>query len=355
MLDFLFGNKTAPRTITIDGRTTPFDARRGETILDAAVREGLHFPNDCRVGGCGTCKCRLLSGKVHERTDKAYVLTKAELRAGYVLACQSVPKTDIRVAVDGLEAGAPAHPIVVTEGVVASRRALSHDIAELTVRVDTPLVYTAGQYARVSIRAAPDTSRSYSFARAPRASGADDELVFYVREVPGGALSPTLVRADVVGTRVRVEGPFGDFRLREGNAPVFAVAGGSGLAPVRALLEGLVQKRLARPVAVLFGARTEADLYEVGAIEALARSAAAPFTFVPVLSHEPVASSWRGARGLVTEHFAAHLDANAEAYLCGSPAMIDAAVAELERFGLRSDRIFYDAFTDQSHLAKRVA
>lgn len=351
MLDFLFGAKKTPRSIAIVDRALPIVAGPKETILEAALREGMRFPNDCRVGGCGTCKCRLVEGKVHERTDKAYVLSREELAAGYVLACQSVPKTDVRIALDGRAQALPSHPVVRTEGVIATRRMLTRDIVELVVEVRDAVVYTAGQYARITLPGLPGESRAYSFARAP---GSGRELVFYVREVPGGAVSPSLVHGRGAD-RVLVEGPFGDFHLREGVAPVFALAGGSGLAPVRAILEDLVRQKVARDVTLLFGARTQDDLYELDALAALGRSSLASFRILPVLSHEPAASGFRGARGLVTEHIAAHLDPRSDAYLCGPPAMIDAAIDVLGRHGVRRERIAFDAFTDKSTAPKATA
>ena len=311
MLDFLFGKKQ-PARITIDGLEAALEARPKETVLGAALREGLRFPNDCRVGGCGTCKCRLVEGKVEERTDKAYVLSAEELRAGYILACQSVPKGTVRIAVDGLADATDERPVVNLRGRVAARRELTHDTAEITVALEGSLAYTAGQYARLSMPGLVDESRCYSFARAPRSTGGDSELVFFVREVPGGAMSPRLVRDDVVGNEVRVEGPFGDFRLRDAKGPLVAVAGGSGLAPILALLEDALAHKVSRPVVLLFGARTEADLYALDPIETLRFSWPAPFTFVPVLSHEREGSAWQGARGLVTEHLERHLDAGAQ-------------------------------------------
>ncbi|MFO0696767.1 MAG: 2Fe-2S iron-sulfur cluster binding domain-containing protein [Polyangiales bacterium] len=353
MFDFLFGKKKA-RTLTIEGVDSPISLDGKETILKAALREGIRFPNDCRVGGCGTCKCRLVEGKVDELTESAYVLSAEDLEKGYVLACQSVPKTSVKIVVDRLETGAASHPVIQAKGTIARRRPLTHDIAELVVSLDRPITYTAGQYARLSVPSIGEADRSYSFARACP-SGGTSEVSFFVREVPGGMLSPFLAKGACEGASVVVEGPFGDFRLHTSARPILAIAGGSGLAPIRALLEDAASTKCDRPVVFLFGARTQADLYEVDAIEAIRRSWSGPFVFVPVLSHEPADSAWQGARGLVTSQIEPHVDAGAEAYLCGPPPMIDAAIAELERFGLRADRIFFDKFLDQSHLAKKVA
>lgn len=346
MFEFLFG-KPKTHALVIEGVEGTFEIRKKETILDAALRAGIDFPNDCRVGACTSCKCRVVEGEISEITRSALVLDRADANAGYVLACQSLPKTDLRVLVDSI--GKPRlHPKVVTKGTIARKRVLTHDTVEVVVATDAPMAYTAGQYARVTVPQLGSEDRSYSFARAPGDAVAR-ELVFYVREVPGGALSPAIVRTLDVGTAVEVEGPFGEFRLADGTHPVLAIAGGSGLAPIRALLEQIVRDGAKRPVTLLFGARTERDLYDLDAIGSIGASAPDAFRFVPILSHENGDSSWSGARGLVTSVIAEHVVPGTRAYLCGPPPMIDAAIAELGKAGVGPDRIAFDKFTDKSH------
>lgn len=346
MLDFLFRRARTRHTIHLEGRNEPISARPGETLLEAALRAGVRFPNDCRVGACGTCKCRLVEGAVRERTDKSYTLSREELEAGFVLACQSEPRADVRVVVPDLVADAGGQRPVTLEGAVESVTQRTHDIVELVVRVPTPLPYVAGQYARLSSPSHGTPSRCYSFARAPRTAGGETSLAFYVREVPGGALSPRLVRDARAGMPLVVEGPFGDFRLRDAQSPVLAIAGGSGLAPIRALVEDLVRHKSSRRVTVLFGARTARDLYDAETFGSLARASGRAIAFVPVLSAEAEGSAWSGARGLVSAAIADHLAPGAHAYLAGPPPMIDACLVELERLGVPRDRVAFDRFTD---------
>jgi p-cymene monooxygenase electron transfer component len=352
MFSSLF-RKSPPKThhVVIDGHDAPLVVVGKETILEAALRAGIDFPNDCRVGACGACKCRLLEGNVEERSEKAYVLHANEIARGYILGCQSAPKSDLRIALDRPRMDRPTHPLVTTRGVVVGRRALTHDTAEITVRVETPLAYTAGQYARVTLPEVSSEDRCYSFARAPSASG-DRELAFYVRVVPGGALSPVLVHGEVVGQNLLIEGPHGDFHRRSATTPMLLIAGGSGLAPIRALIEDAIARGCRRPMTLLFGARTEQDLYELDSIEAFCRAAAGNLTFHPILSHEPSDSSWGGLRGFVTSAIERHGEPSGEAYLCGPPPMIDAAIAELQRCGMAQSAIFFDKFTDKSHAGK---
>lgn len=346
MFEFLFG-KAKTTALVIEGVDGTFQVKKNETILDAALRAGVEFPNDCRVGACTTCKCRVVEGSISEITKSALVLDRADSAAGYVLACQSVPKTDVRVLVDTIGTKR-LHPKVTTKATVLRKRVLTHDTVEFVLATDAPMTYTAGQYARLRVPSITADDRSYSFARAPRAE-TGRELVFYVREVPGGALSPAIVRSIDVGTVVEVEGPFGEFRLADGTHPVLAIAGGSGLAPVRALIEQIAAEGSAHPVTLLFGARTERDLYDLDELAALGAGLAGGFTFVPILSHEAEGSSWSGERGLVTSVVGRHVVAGTRAYLCGPPPMIDAAIAELGRAGVDGSRIAFDKFTDRSH------
>jgi 3-phenylpropionate/trans-cinnamate dioxygenase ferredoxin reductase subunit len=349
MFGFLgFGG--GPKKVVIEGIDTEIVAENKETILSAALRAGIAFPNSCRVGGCGTCKCQLKSGKVRELTEKAYILTAEELQAGYILGCQSIPKGDVVIHLDHLATDAPAHALVKTGGTIAARRALTHDIVELRIVLDAPMSYTAGQYASVCVPGVIDEPRSYSFASAP-AAGGNAEIVFFVRAVPGGAMSNWLHGDAAAGQRVEVEGPFGDFRLRPSDGQLFAIAGGSGLAPVKALLEQALADGCTRPVVMLFGARTQKDLYCLDEFAALQAKWPAGFTFLPVLSHEPDDSDWQGARGLVTAYIAPHMAPQAQLYMCGPPPMIDAAIAEAQRAGVGEAAIFFDKFLDKSHTA----
>ncbi|MCA9604013.1 MAG: fatty acid desaturase [Myxococcales bacterium] len=314
------------------------DVRPRETLLSAALRQGIDFPSGCRVGGCGACKCKVVEGEVKELTETGYLLTAEELEEGYVLACQSVPKTDVRVEV---ELGARG-----VSGVVAAQQKVTHDITRLEVELDAPLDFRPGQFASLSLEGLEGVVRSYSFAEPPRADG---RVAFYVRRVPGGRFSTVVNDEDLVGRRARVDGPSGDFWLRPGDAPVILAAGGSGLAPILAMLDAAADAGVSRSVTLLFGAREARDLYALDRIEAIAARWKGAFTFVPVLSEAEGDDAWDGARGLVTEHLAAHLEPGAHAYLCGPPKMVDAARALLEAHGVADVR--FDRFTTQADAA----
>jgi NAD(P)H-flavin reductase/ferredoxin/fatty-acid desaturase len=324
---------------TIGDRTVPVEPR--ETVLAAALRAGVDFPSSCRVGGCGACKCRLTEGEVDELTETGYLLTGEEIERGTILACQSVPRTDVRVELDQ-----PASRPVRRAGRVVAQERVTHDITRIAIAIDEPLPFQAGQFASLTLGG---VTRRYSFA-SPSEAGAP--LTFLVRKVSGGELSPRLCDDDLIGRAVEVEGPHGDFVLGEGDGPLLFVAGGSGLAPVLAILEEAARAGSTRSVTVLFGAREERDLYASAELADLAARWRAPFRSVPVLSEAPSDAAWAGARGLVTSHVAAHLEPGAEAYLCGPPPMVDAARAELAALGV--ERVRFDRFTTLADAAREA-
>ncbi len=298
----------------------------GETVLQAALRHGIEFPNSCRVGGCGTCKCRLTSGAVKERTEAGYLLTAGEIDQGYILACQSVPRSDIGVVVDL----SPRASQLRVSGRVVEQRKVTHDISSLRVQLDEPMPYKAGQFANVGIEGLEGVVRSYSFAAPARDDG---QVSFLVRRVPGGRFSSLVNDQDIVGRKVRVDGPSGEFWLRPSGAPLLLVAGGSGLAPILAILQQALSAGVSRSVTLLFGAREARDLYALEEIELIARQWRGAFRFVPVLSAAGDDATWTGERGLVTEKIQGLLEPGSHALLCGPPAMVDGAVAGASRAG----------------------
>jgi CDP-4-dehydro-6-deoxyglucose reductase len=323
------------------GRTVT--VKHGEKLLTAALAAGLDWPHDCRVGSCGTCRCRLLQGKIKRLTDFSYTLDQAALGAGYILACQTRLASDIEVEV-ALGSSAETHA-----GYIATLRALTPDIVELEVLVPRGAFATAraGQYLQVSAPGMAEP-RSYSLARAPHATG--DRLRFLIRHVPGGAFTDWLFAAPRVGSELTLRGPFGSFGYHDGAGPMLLVAGGSGLAPIYAVLEQAASAGVMRACTLFFGARTQADLYYLDEIAALHARWRGSFELVTVLSAAADDSAWTGPRGFVTDAIPAALvrEPGAQAYLCGPPAMVDAGIARLSALGLAPDAVYCDRFLDAS-------
>jgi NAD(P)H-flavin reductase/ferredoxin len=328
--------------LRVNGRH--LDVQPRETILQAALRSGIDFPNSCRVGGCGTCKCKVTSGSVKELTETGYLLTQEELEAGFVLACQSLPRGDVDVEVELTERATRRR----VGGRITARASLTHDIVALKIALEEPLLFRAGQFAHLSIEGLEGVARSYSFS-APAAE--DGVIEFFVRKVPGGRMSSLIVDEDVVGRRIELDGPAGDFWLRAGEAPLLLVAGGSGLAPILSLLRGALAEGCTRAVTLVFGAREERDLYCLAEIQQIASAWPGRFRFVPVLSAAAPDAAWSGARGLVTDILPDLLEPGAHAYLCGPLGMIDGALGLLESRGIPREHVHFDRFTTQADVA----
>lgn len=343
----MFGGGSGQRLLEIRPLGATIELASGQTLLEAALAQGVAYPHNCTVGTCGSCKTRLIEGQVQATSDFGYTLSKPELDAGYILACQSVPrqtKTVVEIAAPGADLAA-AEPF---DACIVGTELLTHDIMKVTVETDRPARFVAGQYASF---VAPDMprSRNYSFADAPRRIGSKT-LTFFVRKVPGGEFTEALFAGALTRRTLKMEAPHGAFYLRPGLAPMICIAGGSGLAPLLSVLEDMRMRRIRRPCTLLFGARTQADLYALDQIRNIAGSWLESFEFVPVLSQETAASDWAGARGLVTDFIArpsAQREwASVEGYLCGPPPMIDAGIDKLVQLGVPLDSIFYDKFTD---------
>lgn len=313
-----------------------------QTLLEAALEAGLDYPFSCGAGSCTTCKTKLIQGEYKDLSDMSLVLTEDDMKKGYILACQAIPKSDLIVTLEPDESKE-------FSGEVSGYRKLTHDIVEVKIKLGEKIRYTAGQYADLAVSGVKG-SRSYSFASAPGAGGGNVEVAFHLRLVPGGEMTTWFHEKDRTGEKVKLRGPRGTFGWREQKSNLLCIAGGSGMAPIKGMLEDAAQKKMAKRIVYLFGARTEKDLYALEDMDKLSKQL--KLEFVPVLSHEDAGSAWKGARGFVTEFIDKQsLDfADTAAFLCGPPPMIDAAIAKLNELGIGNQDIFFDKFTDKSHI-----
>ncbi|MEM5386556.1 FAD-binding oxidoreductase [Paraburkholderia phymatum] len=246
--------------------------------------------------------------------------------------------------------------LVRTTGRIKAVTTLNHDIRRLTVELDHGIAYRAGQYAQLSVPGNPvlaSTPRCYSFCAAPLGER-QYEVQFHVRLVSGGEFTEWLFAAPRVGQAVDLTGPLGDFRFRNDGRSVVCIAGGSGLAPIMAMLEDLSARPAAPDTTLFFCARSQRDLYRLEDLERLRRAwpGTGRLLLLSVLSHEPVDLGWNGLRGFCTDHLEQFCSiADSSFYLCGPPPMIDATLDQLS--GVVSPNcIHYDSFLDRSHLAE---
>jgi len=327
---------SADRTIDVPARTT---------ILDAALDAGISFPFGCQSGNCGACKSLLVTGEVTMKGYSEFALSDEEKARGLILACRAVPRAACEVAwleEDDLI----VHPRRLLACKVVSLDDATHDIKRIRLEIVSggPFDFSAGQFASVTFEGCPP--RDYSMANVP----GDPILEFHIRRTAGGATSAHVAERLKVGDGVRVEGPFGASYLRESHrGPIIAVAGGSGLAPIRSIVERALQKQLPQHIYLYFGVRSDRDLYLHDHFAALAEKHKT-LHFIPVLS-EGGDSSLR--QGLVHEAVALDFDEvdGCKAYLAGPPVMVEAATLLLEQRGMRRTDIHADAFYTAAEMA----
>jgi CDP-4-dehydro-6-deoxyglucose reductase len=335
--------------VTVQPAGLTFDVARDEPILAAAIRAGVGLPYGCRDGACGSCKSRLVEGRVIHGAHQLRTLPREEEDAGWILTCCATPQTDCVVQARTV-AGAGEYPVLKMPARVASLERVAPDVMRMTLQLPATvaLKYRAGQYVEFILR--DGSRRSYSMANAPERLGEPPMIELHLRHMPGGKFTDHVFGAMKEKEILRVEGPLGSFFLREdSNAPVVLLASGTGLAPIKAIVEHMRAKNLARPAVLYWGCRRKADLYlHDWAVEA---AGALPWLrYVPVLSEPTPDDAWVGRTGLVHEAVMADLpDLSAhQVYACGAPVMVESAQRDfVARCGLPEDQFFADSFTSE--------
>lgn len=335
-----------------DGASARFQAREGETILDAGLREGLGLPFECRNGACGLCVCTVRRGAYDHRPCSPGALTGDQKARGMALMCCAVPLGDMVVEVEGFTGGAALAVREYTAAVVRLEP-LSGDVMLLVLRPsdDAILDFKAGQYINIVLE--DGQRRAFSFANPPRG---DALIELHVRLVPGGRFTTHVFQGMRVGDVVRFEGPLGQFTLRESPQPILFVAGATGFAPVKSIVEDAFARGVSRPMRLYWGVRRRADLYMLGLCERWQREHA-NFTVVPVLSESVEGDAWTGRTGLVHEAMLADFPdlSGYEVYLCGSVRMVEAAVPAFIVQGLGENACISDAFLMAARLPADTA
>ncbi|MEH3148762.1 MAG: 2Fe-2S iron-sulfur cluster binding domain-containing protein [Methylobacterium frigidaeris] len=321
-----------------------FTVGRNELLLLSALGQGINYPHSCRVGTCGRCKTRLVSGRISPLVDFALSpLTNRDLKDGYILACQAKVRSDLEIEVGLLDQRVTLPRSFVGE--IAGWRVLPGGVIDLRLALEEPLVFEAGQYAALAVSGS-FVRRSFSFYDAPRPEGAR-EVGFLVRHLPGGRFSGWLAAGDRRGVRIWLEGPFGQMGLDDAPRHALCVAGGTGIAPILSIAEDRLRRFPGEGVTVVFGVRGQADLFALDRLDRLSSLAPGRVRVVPILSHEPAGSGWAGARGLVTAALDEGLGIDlrqASAFVCGALPMVEAVETRLTALGLPRGRIHADKF-----------
>ncbi|MDO8981714.1 MAG: 2Fe-2S iron-sulfur cluster-binding protein [Afipia sp.] len=320
----------------------------GQTILQAVLDAGIAYPHGCRSGRCGSCKSSLIDGRVELGKHSPFALSEEERALGLILACRALPLED--VTVKWLDVDYVAKPAVTQGATIVALESKTQDILAVQLKLDDrpAFRFAAGQYLSFTMPGAP--ARHYSMASRP-----DDELVeLHVRLVAGGRTSSLIHASLKADDRVEIEGPVGSAYLRDAHGgPIVAVAGGSGLAPIKSIVETALGAGMSQPIHLYFGVRTEDDLYLVDYFRALEQRFS-NLDFVPVLS-QAVATGWR--TGFVSNALAEDHQqlAGAKAYVAGPPAMVDAVGSVLAARGVASSDIHADVFFTPEEDVEAVA
>ena len=339
-----------PFQITVQPSGRAFSVDGGEAILQAAIRQGIGLPYGCKDGACGSCKSRLLDGRVIHGAHQLKALSAAEEEAGFVLTCSAAPQTDLVLEARTVP-GAGEFPVRKMPARVAAMQRVAPDVVVLTMQLpaNDPLRYRAGQYVEFLLR--DGARRSYSMANAPHTVTDKPFIELHLRHMPGGLFTDHVFGAMKDKEILRIEGPFGSFFLREdSDKEVVLLASGTGFAPIKAILEHMQFKGVRRPTTLYWGARRPADLYLHG-WAGQAASAMPNLRYVPVLSEARPEDDWRGRSGFV--HHAVMADfpdlSGHQVYACGAPIMVESAARDfVARCGLPAEEFYADSFTSEA-------
>lgn len=322
--------------LTIRQWPLPVDTGKS-TILDAALDSGVPFPHGCRTGECGTCKCLLLSGQVSMKNYDSEVLSSRDKAAGFVLACRAKPLSDVHVTWLGGTVSVDL-PVRRLRAQVTNIEQVSPVIKRLYLWPDERLQFAAGQFVRLKFGDLP--ARAYSMASAP----GEEALEFHIRLIPGGRVSEHIDRTLEAGDEVQIEGPYGSAHLRpEDQGPLVLVAGSSGLAPAKSIVQTALRSQPERRVHLYFGVRSESHVYDESELQLLV-SRYKNLRVETVLS-EPEGQTERRI-GNLAEVLCSDLDGhrNAQFYMAGPPEMVDAVSKAVTDFGIDHGRIHADPF-----------
>ena len=329
--------------ITIQPSQHTFLCEAGESILDAALRQGLAMPYGCRDGACGACRGRVLSGSVDIGRAQEHALGETDRAAGFALFCCASPKEDLTIEAREMRSSQDI-PVKTLPARVEKMTRAAPDVMliELKLPACERLQFLAGQYIDILLK--DGRRRSFSLANAPHD---DSRLQLHVRRVPEGHFTNHVFTAMKERDLLRINGPHGSFFLREESAkPMLLVAGGTGFAPIKAVIEHAIAENQQRPMTLYWGGRRKEDIYLADLAEGWARKHPG-FRFIPVLSESAPGDRWNGRTGLV--HAAAmqdHPDLSAhQAYVCGAPAMVAAARRDfVGQCGLPEEEFIADSF-----------
>jgi CDP-4-dehydro-6-deoxyglucose reductase len=339
-----FSTKPKPHMsyqVTIAASGASFIVENDESVLDAALRQGINLPHGCRNGQCGSCKGKVQSGKVHYRKEPT-ALSAEERQHGTALLCQAMPDSDLIIAIEEIASSAEL-PVKRFPAKVCSITRLNHDVMRICLKIPEAIrmQFLAGQYIDFILK--DGRRRSFSIANPPHA---DKYIELHVRHIQGGRFTGEVFDHMQVNDIVRIEGPLGSFFLREDSPrPVIFLAGGTGMAPIAGIIQHVLKKAIRREFYIYWGARSAEDLYMHDQVQAWATTHP-HIHYVPVLSEPKPEDHWQGRTGYVHEAILADFASLAgyEVYGSGPPAMVYAGRDAFLPRGLDPKLYYSDAF-----------
>lgn len=331
-------------TVTIEPIGEQIEVEDGQTILQAALRQGVWLPFACGHGTCATCKVQVLDGDVEIGDASPFALMDVERDEGKVLACCATVESDVTIEADiDVDPDFEGHPVEDYVATVTQIVDLSPTIKGVHLKLERPMTFQAGQYINIELPGV-DGPRAFSLANPPSRA---DEVELHVRKVEGGAATSYVHDELKIGDELSLSGPYGQFFVRSSQpGDLIFIAGGSGLSSPQSMILHLLEQNDERKIVLFQGARNLAELYNRELFEALERDHA-NFTYVPALSQAEDEADWKGFRGFVHDAAKAHFDgrfAGNKSYLCGPPPMIDAAITALMQGRLFERDIFMEKF-----------
>ena len=326
-------------SVQLERSARRFDVAANESVLDAAMRQGIMIPYGCRNGACGSCRGKLLEGEIDYPDGPPGALDARQIGRGEMLLCQAQARSDLRLDVEELDAGQMTHVRTLPVRVMSLQR-LSHDVMLVGLKLPATerLQYMPGQYVEILLR--DGRRRAFSLASAPH----ENELLeLQIRHVPGGSFSGHVFNGMKERALLRIHGPLGSFFLRESAAPALLIAGGTGFAPIQAMLSAALEAGVNRPLHAYWGVREERDLYRHERVLAWA-SEHANVHYTPVLSD--AGSSWLGRTGFVHNAVLEDFEnlSEFEVYASGPPVMVQAIRQQFADARMNPDHLYYDSF-----------
>jgi len=320
-----------------------------KTILRAAAEQGIMLMHGCKEGQCSSCKSFILDGDdIEYERYSTFALPDFEKEEGFTLLCRAHPYEDLTIELlnydeEMIHSGLPIEEAVVE---VVSNENVTHDMRHLVVRLIEPasIKFFPGQYVDFHV---PGTEETRSFSMANISSLESGQLEFVIKVYPNGLFSEFFDTEVKPGDRLDITGPFGVFTLRDApDSDLVFVGGGAGMAPILALLRSMASRGIQRKATYYYGARRRRDLCFEEELRQLERMLPS-FRYVPALSEPGDDAGWDGEVGLITDVLrrAENNLARADAYVCGPPPMVEAALELLPRLGVAEKRVFYDKFT----------